>query len=561
MDISRLSISARILAIIGLLGALGVAVGLFASARLINTDAQYSHLLNGDQTAALEVVRAVRELTAVSRQSYKLLSMPDEKRIQEAHERGVRNFGQASGHLDRTREAAPRYAARIADIQRDIQASQEIFKEIAPLVRAGNPADALAYVSNRFDPSMDGLRDKALKLSDDLREAVKAQSAAATADAKQSRLLVLAAVGVGILVLGGLAFYISTWTIARPVEAITAAMARVADGDLSVAVPGLGRHDEIGRLAAALQTFKANGVEAARLAEQVKDAQTRTEVERRQAMITLADSFERGVMGIVERVAAAAAQVNQSAELLSVSAEEARGRTGVVSAATDQTSANVQTVAASAEEMTASIGDITRQVGSSATIARAAANRAEATNSTIQDLATEADAIGAVVRLIAEIASQTNLLALNATIEAARAGEAGKGFAVVASEVKNLASQTAKATDDITTRINAIQQATGSAVSATTEITRTIGEINEIAAEIAIAVEQQDAATREIARNVQQAATGTAEIAGNIGAVREAAESTSSSAAGLLSSAGDLSREAEGLRRQVEEFIAQVRAG
>lgn len=561
MDISRLSISARILAIIGLLGALTVAVGLFASTRLVNTDAQYSQLLNGDQSAALEVVRAVRELTAVSRQSYKLLAMPDEKRIQEAHDRGVRNFGQASGHLDRTREAAPRYAARIAEIQQDLLASQEVFKDIAPLVRAGNPADALAFVSSRFDPAMDGLRDKALKLSDELREAVKVQSAAATADAERSRTLVLVAVAVGILVLGGLAFYISTWTIARPVEAVTGAMARVAGGDLSVAVPGLGRHDEIGRLATALQTFKANAMESARLAEEVKRSEARAETERRQAMMALADSFEAGVMGVVDRVASAASRVNDSAGSLSASAEEARGRTGVVSAATDQTSANVQTVAASAEEMTASIGDITRQVGSSADIARAAADRASATNTTIQALAAEADAIGAVVRLIAEIASQTNLLALNATIEAARAGEAGKGFAVVASEVKNLANQTAKATDDITARINAIQQATGSAVAATTEITRTIGEINEIAAEIAIAVEQQDAATREIARNVQQAATGTAEIAGNIGAVREAAESTSGSAADLLASAGDLSREADGLRRQVEAFIVKVRAG
>ncbi|MFY8094126.1 MAG: methyl-accepting chemotaxis protein [Niveispirillum sp.] len=561
MDISRLSISARILAIIALLGALTVAVGLFASTRLVNTDAQYARLLNGDQTAALEVVRGVRELTAVSRQSYKLLSMPDEKRIQEAHERGIRNFGQASGHLDRTREASPRYAARIAEIQQDLLASQEVFKEIAPLVRAGKPAEALAYVSSRFDPAMDGLRDKALKLSDELREAVKAESGAATAEAEQSRTLVLIAVAVGVVVLGGLAFYISTWTIARPVEAVTGAMARVAGGDLSVVVPGLGRHDEIGRLATALQTFKANAVEAARLAEEVKRAEARAETERRQAMAALADSFEARVMGIVDRVASAASHVNDSAGSLSASAEEALGRSGVVSAATDQTSANVQTVAASAEEMTASIGDITRQVGTSADIARAAADRATATNATIQALAAEADAIGAVVRLIAEIASQTNLLALNATIEAARAGEAGKGFAVVASEVKNLASQTAKATDDITARINAIQQATGSAVAATTEITRTIGEINEIAAEIATAVEQQDAATREIARNVQQAATGTTEIAGNIGAVREAAESTSGSAADLLASAGDLSREAEGLRRQVEAFIAQVRAG
>ncbi|MBP7335464.1 methyl-accepting chemotaxis protein [Niveispirillum sp.] len=561
MDISRLSISARILAIIGLLGALTVAVGLFASTRLVDTDAQYSRLMNGHQTAALEAVRAVRELTAVSRQSYKLLSMPDEKRIQEAHDRGIRNFGQASGYLDQTKAAAPRYAARIAEIQQDLLASQDIFKEIAPLVRAGKPAEALALVSSRFDPAMDGLRDKALKVSDELREAVKAESAAATADAERSRSLVLISVAVGIAVVGGLAFYISTYTIARPVEAVTGAMARVAGGDLSVAVPGLGRHDEIGRLATALQTFKANAVEAERLAEDVKRADARAETERRQAMMALADSFEAGVMGIVDRVASAATHVNDSAGSLSASAEEARGRTGIVSAATDQTSANVQTVAASAEEMTASIGDITRQVGTSADIARAAADRATATNNTIQALATEAEAIGAVVRLIAEIASQTNLLALNATIEAARAGEAGKGFAVVASEVKNLASQTAKATDDITARINAIQQATGSAVSATIEITRTIGEINEIAAEIATAVEQQDAATREIARNVQQAATGTAEIAGNIDAVREAAESTSGSAADLLASAGDLSREADGLRRQVEAFIAQVRAG
>ncbi len=561
MNISRFNISTRILAIIALLSALTIGVGVFASTRLVTTERQYSALITGQSVAGMEVIRAVREMTAVSRQSYKLLALKGEKPIKDAHERGVRNFGQTAGHFDNVMKAAPQYADRIRDLQQDLTASQAVFADIAPLVTAQRTDEALVLVQTRFDPIMDGVRDKALKLSDDLRDAMKKESADASADAILSRNLVLAVMTVGIAVLGGLAFYISTYTIARPVEAVTAAMAQVAGGDLAVTVPGLGRHDEIGRLAGALETFKANAVAAQRLSDEVKQAEARAAAERRQGMLALADSFEAGVLGIVEQVARAATELNANARTLSQTAEQAQGQTGVVSAATEQTSANVQTVAASAEQMTGAIGEITRQVGTSAGIARNAADRADATNSTIQSLAAEADAIGAVVKLIAEIASQTNLLALNATIEAARAGEAGKGFAVVASEVKNLASQTAKATEDISHRIASIQEATGHAVTATVEITRTITEINEISTTIAAAVEEQDAATREIARNVQQAALGTQEIAGNISGVSRAVESTSVSAADLAKAAGGLSHSADNLRQQVDSFIARVRAG
>jgi methyl-accepting chemotaxis protein len=408
---------------------------------------------------------------------------------------------------------------------------------------------------------LDALRDASRQIADDIRAAMLKESDDLSEQALSTRNLVYIVTGFGLLLFGGIALYIATYTISRPVSNLTGAMTKVAGGDLTVVVPGLGRGDEIGSLAAALETFKANGIRTRELEEEAKRAEERAEQERRNAMLRMADNFEASVKGVVSLVASAATELNANAQSLAAGAEQARSQTSIVSAATEQTSANVQTVAASAEEMTSSIGEITRQVGTSAGIARAAAERAQDTNKTIQSLANEADAIGAVVQLIADIASQTNLLALNATIEAARAGDAGKGFAVVASEVKNLASQTAKATEDISARINGIQQATGSAVAATMEITRTIGEINEIATTIAAAVEEQDAATREIARNVQQAAAGTQEISNNISGVQETAQATSQSAGNVLDAARSLSREAETLRGEVDGFIQRVRAG
>jgi methyl-accepting chemotaxis protein len=370
--------------------------------------------------------------------------------------------------------------------------------------------------------------------------------------------LLAVAAAFGALLALGTAFSLVR-AIIKPVRAMTTTMGRLAGGELTVEIPGSGKQDEIGDMAKAVQTFRDSMVEAERLRlDQLKQEQRAAE-EKKRMMNELAERFEASVGGIVKTIASAATEMQATAGSMSATAEETSRQSTAVAAASEQASANVQTVAAAAEELTGSIIEINRRVSESAHITGRAVEEATRTNAEVKGLADAAKRVGNIVQLINDIASQTNLLALNATIEAARAGEAGKGFAVVASEVKSLANQTAKATEEISGQIQAMQNATLGAVGAIDGIGGTIGKISEIATAIASAVEEQGAATQEIARNVQQAAVGTSEVSTNITGVTQAASQTGAASSQVLSTAGELAKQSESLRAEVDKFLRNVR--
>jgi methyl-accepting chemotaxis protein len=378
-------------------------------------------------------------------------------------------------------------------------------------------------------------------------------------EARQELRTTIAILGVSVSLSLVVCFF-AVFGITRPMQSMTLAMTRLAGGDKSVAIAGGGRQDEVGAMAKAVQVFKDNAIEMDRLTAAHEEAAQRAITEKKTAMGKLASDFESSVGSIVNSVASQATEMQSSAQAMTQTASQATQQATAVAASVEEASANVQTVASSAEELSASVREIGQQVEQSSKIASQAVIEADKTNATVEGLAKTAQRIGDVVQLIETIAGQTNLLALNATIEAARAGDAGKGFAVVASEVKSLANQTAKATEDIRAQISEIQGATGQTVEAIRRIGATIRQMSEIATTIASAVEEQGAATREIATNVQQAAQGTGEIATNIEGVSRAATDTGAAATQVLGAAGELSRQAETLRRDVDDFLSTVRA-
>jgi methyl-accepting chemotaxis protein len=368
------------------------------------------------------------------------------------------------------------------------------------------------------------------------------------------------ALGVISILLGMILAIIIARSIARPIRAITESMAIIAAGNIEAEIPGAGRKDEVGDMAGAVKVFKDSMIEAARLRADQEAAAQQAAAQRRQAMLEMAAKFEASVGSIVSGVSSQATELQATAQSMAATAEETTRQSTTVAAASEQASQNVQTVASAAEELSTSVREITEQVTRSSRMIGEAVAQANLSNEKMQGLSEAAKKVGDVVRIIAGIAGQTNLLALNATIEAARAGEAGKGFAVVASEVKALATQTAKATEEIDVQIRAIGEATEASVQSMLGISQTITKVDETATIIAAAVEEQGAATQEIARNVQQAAQGTSEVTSNIAGVSQAAQQTGAAASQVLSSAGDLGQNSAMLKRQVDEFLREVRA-
>ena len=372
----------------------------------------------------------------------------------------------------------------------------------------------------------------------------------------QQQMIIAALVIVLLSLLLG--YFIST-SISSPILKITDIMEKLAKGVTDIVVYGKNRFDEIGDMAKAVEVFRENAIKNKELEEAQKQAEIKAAEDKRAMMHKLAEDFEKAIMGIVEAVSSAATEMNSTAESMSAISEQTAQQANVVAGSSEQAASNVQTVAAAAEELSNSIAEISRQVSEESNIARQAVQEVHETNEVIGSLAESAQKISEVINLITDIANQTNLLALNATIEAARAGDAGKGFAVVASEVKNLATQTAKATEEISEQISDVQSKTSQAVNAISKIGEVINKIDEISAAIASAVEEQGAATAEISRNVEQASQGTSEVSSNIAGVTQAAKEAGAAATEVLSSSKELSEKAVMLKEEVSGFINKIR--
>ena len=443
-------------------------------------------------------------------------------------------FADASGNVDKYADAYHKAAKDSHDV--DVLANGEMAKE----------AQAIAAAAERVKDS--GVADEA-KIEHETIDLI----------ASTEHLIVV--LSIGSLVLGVLLAWLIGRAISKPVIGLCAGMRELADGNFAVVLPGLGRGDEVGDMAQAVETFKVKAEHKAQAEAEAKAQQDRIAARERKAdMVKLADAFESAVGEIVSTVSSASNELETSASTLTATAERTQEITTMVAAASEEASTNVQSVASATEELTSSVNEIGRQVQESARMAGEAVDQARTTNDRVAELSKAAARIGDVVELINTIAGQTNLLALNATIEAARAGEAGRGFAVVASEVKALAEQTAKATGEIGQQITSIQTATQESVGAIREISTTIERLSEISSTIAAAVEEQGAATQEISRNVQQAAQGTMQVSSNVADVQRGAGETGSASAQVLSAAQMLSGDSNRLRTEVTKFLETVRA-
>ena len=420
---------------------------------------------------------------------------------------------------------------------------------------------AIRTLDGQLDDARQGMDDPLTALTKDSQ--ARANAADGAFDALSHSILVIGTVvGLLALILGTGINIVVVRHVSRPLKILSHLLHRLIDGQAIAAIPDQDRSDEVGEVARAVSAFQTSQVELKRLESEQASARVKLEAdaERAREVLVTAEAFERKIKVVAERVAQTARTMNSAARTLDNAARDADNRSASMAGATSQSSANLQTVASATEELSASISEIGRQVEETTIMTQAAEIEAHRTTGTVDRLSDAATRIGDVVALIQDIAAQTNLLALNATIEAARAGAAGAGFAVVAGEVKTLSAQTTRATDDIRSHIQTMQEVTGETVTAIRGIGETIGRINSVATSIAAGVTQQSAATAEIAGNVTQVAHGAAIINADLGEVVQASQTTSETSATVLDSAAALNDQVSALSDEVDSFLRVIRA-
>ncbi|MDC7694371.1 methyl-accepting chemotaxis protein [Asticcacaulis sp. DXS10W] len=562
----NLRIGTKLLILIVMMGLITVVISAFGISR-INFLNENLGTVDKVNSAATLGARMNQNAIILNRGEYRVAADPSLQTIQAASEIADNNRQQFAERLKKAYETADdeekrqldNIQAEYTEYMRGLDKTYEMARSVSSHV---NLSEAQRTINGQVAENR--------KRADTLQAAVKAyvdridargSKTAETAKAQGSQAAMVMIIVAALGVISGLAagLLMSHFGISVPLNRSVEELRKLANGQLETEISGANRGDECGDIAKGLVIFRDNAVRTRELEADAAAQKLRTEQERKQIMLGLADDFEKSVGGIVTLVSSAATEMQAAASQLSATAQEASAQSVAVSAAAEEAGANVTSVAASTEELGASVGEIGRQVETSATVAATAVREAEEAQIVVSELNETATSIGGVVDLIAGLASQTNLLALNATIESARAGEAGKGFAVVAAEVKALASQTARATTDISEKVAKIQEATERAATTMRNIAGTIQSLNHSSTAIASAVEQQSAATQEIIQAVNQASVGTQEVTSNITGVAQAAEQTGEAAVQVQNSSAELAVQAERLHHEMDKFLATVR--
>jgi methyl-accepting chemotaxis protein len=546
-----------------LLAATGLAGGGYATGRLSASDAAYTELTDGPGKAMPRIARAGRHLIEVLAEIYHAAASTGEAEVRAA--KSARADALASYHAEMTEAGrlSPQFADRIA--RADLNLDRALDGRCAETLRyadSTDPADtskAIAAMASTCLPALNAVKAELVALTKEMVADFDQKGDALSAAAVETTRVTMLGIVGAIVVVIALAVVVVRRSVVAPIHGSVLAVEALGAGKLDAAITGIDRGDEVGSIAKALDGLRnqLKAAETMRAETAAREEEDRKRLVQREA---LASKFVADMQSLANGFAQSSGDVADAAKNLSATAEETSRQAQAVAVAAEQAASNVQTVAASSEEMAASIREISGQVGHSSRVADEAFTEAETSNGRIAGLASAAASIGDVINLIKGIADQTNLLALNATIEAARAGEAGKGFAVVAAEVKQLASQTGRATEEIGGKVGEIQQATDGTVKSMSEIIRVIGRIKEISASISAAVEEQSAATGEIARNCQQAATGANQVTQNISGVGQAAEMTGAASTQLMTLSSGLSRQATDLRAVVEGFVRDLAA-